>query len=184
LPNWPKIPRDRCNKTAVSIVLFFYQACVERIVTSILLVLQTLPYAPRIYRHQSAVLVLSGAVPMIGNALYISKLSPFPNMSYELRTPLTSILSYSELLQRRAGDQRYTDIIGDLQLCRLMGGEITADSQIARLAFCRTPAVCGCHPRMIAEPKTIRSQVGDPPGVRRQTERDLWRRFCLSKTTR
>ncbi|HEX5692682.1 MAG TPA: histidine kinase N-terminal 7TM domain-containing protein [Roseiflexaceae bacterium] len=49
-------------------------------VTGILLVLLSLVYAPRIYRRQSLALVVSGAVPMIGNALYILKYNPFPNL--------------------------------------------------------------------------------------------------------
>jgi PAS domain S-box-containing protein len=43
-----------------------------------ILVFQSFVRASRPYRGQAAVLVLSGAAPLIGNALYISKMSPFP----------------------------------------------------------------------------------------------------------
>jgi PAS domain S-box-containing protein len=49
-------------------------------IIGILLVLQSLVHAPLIYRRQSVALVLSGAIPMVGNALYIFKLSPVPTL--------------------------------------------------------------------------------------------------------
>jgi PAS domain S-box-containing protein len=45
-----------------------------------ILVFQSWVRSPRPYRGQATVLVLSGAAPLIGNALYISKISPFPNL--------------------------------------------------------------------------------------------------------
>ncbi|HEX9440650.1 MAG TPA: histidine kinase N-terminal 7TM domain-containing protein [Roseiflexaceae bacterium] len=45
-----------------------------------ILVFQSFFRAARPYRGQAAVLVLSGAAPLLGNALYISKLSPFPHL--------------------------------------------------------------------------------------------------------
>jgi PAS domain S-box-containing protein len=45
-----------------------------------ILVFQSFFRSARPYRGQAAVLVLSGAAPLLGNALYISKLSPFPHL--------------------------------------------------------------------------------------------------------
>jgi PAS domain S-box-containing protein len=44
------------------------------------LVVQAFLHSTRPYRGQAGVLVVSWAVPLIGNALYLSKISPFPNL--------------------------------------------------------------------------------------------------------
>ncbi len=46
----------------------------------ILLVILALIRSPRPYRGQAAVLVLSGIVPLSGNAVYLLKLNPFPHL--------------------------------------------------------------------------------------------------------
>ncbi|HJZ50403.1 MAG TPA: histidine kinase N-terminal 7TM domain-containing protein [Roseiflexaceae bacterium] len=46
----------------------------------ILLVILALIRSPRPYRGQAAILALSGVVPLAGNAIYVLKLSPFPNL--------------------------------------------------------------------------------------------------------
>jgi PAS domain S-box-containing protein len=46
----------------------------------ILLVILALIRSPRPYRGQAAVLVLSGIAPLAGNAIYLLKLNPFPNL--------------------------------------------------------------------------------------------------------
>ena len=46
----------------------------------ILLVVLGFIRSPRPYRGQAAVLVLSGIVPLVGNVVYILKLSPFPHL--------------------------------------------------------------------------------------------------------
>jgi PAS domain S-box-containing protein len=46
----------------------------------ILLVILAFIRSPRPYRSQAAVLALSGVVPLAGNAIYVLKLSPFPNL--------------------------------------------------------------------------------------------------------
>jgi PAS domain S-box-containing protein len=45
----------------------------------ILLVILAFIRSPRPYRSQAALLALSGVVPLAGNAIYVLKLSPFPN---------------------------------------------------------------------------------------------------------
>jgi PAS domain S-box-containing protein len=46
----------------------------------ILLVILAFIRSPRPYRSQAALLALSGVVPLAGNAIYVLKLSPFPNL--------------------------------------------------------------------------------------------------------
>ncbi|HEU5100042.1 MAG TPA: histidine kinase N-terminal 7TM domain-containing protein [Roseiflexaceae bacterium] len=46
----------------------------------ILLVILAFIRSPRPYRSQAAVLALSGVVPLAGNAIYVLKLAPFPNL--------------------------------------------------------------------------------------------------------
>jgi PAS domain S-box-containing protein len=45
-----------------------------------ILVFQSFLRSTRLYRGQAGVLVVSWAVPLIGNALYISKMNPFPHL--------------------------------------------------------------------------------------------------------
>src|SRR5262245_50353672 len=46
----------------------------------IILVFASFVRSSRPYRGQAAVLVLSGAAPLVGNAIYLAKLSPFPHL--------------------------------------------------------------------------------------------------------
>ncbi|HEX5689014.1 MAG TPA: histidine kinase N-terminal 7TM domain-containing protein, partial [Roseiflexaceae bacterium] len=83
---WQTVQADRSTGVALLDVeygvWFVIHAAYSYLVMifGILLVILAFIRSPRPYRSQAAVLALSGVVPLAGNAIYVLKLNPFPNL--------------------------------------------------------------------------------------------------------